>query len=179
MLTLHRASHTIPSMHPDMQRRLQRDVEAVARLWAMPSLATAVSLRVNRRLTGTVARYVREDRTIELGPRFLALRGRRLEVLVHELAHAAVALGPNKRTAPHGPEWQALVRAAGFEAHARMACHTTRHMRPSAARYEHRCAVCQMVRLAARPVRRWRCRQCVEAGLSGQLQITRKATSAG
>jgi hypothetical protein len=43
-------SHTIPSMHPDMQRRLQRDVEAVARLWAMPSLATAVSLRVNHRL---------------------------------------------------------------------------------------------------------------------------------
>jgi hypothetical protein len=37
-------------MHPDMQRRLQRDVEAVARLWAMPSLATAVSLRVNHRL---------------------------------------------------------------------------------------------------------------------------------
>ena len=166
-------------MHPDMQRRLQRDVEAVARLWAMPSLATAVSLRVNRRLTGTVARYVREDRTIELGPRFLALRGRRREVLVHELAHAAVALGASERSAPHGPEWQALVRAAGFPAQARMMCHIARPTRPSSARYEHRCPVCQMVRSAARPVRRWQCRQCVEAGLSGRLDITRKAPSAG
>jgi len=166
-------------MHPHMQRRLQRDVEAVARLWAMPSLATLVSLRVNRQLTCTVARYVREDRTIELGPRFLALRGRRKEVLVHELAHAAVVLGAGNRTAPHGPEWQALVRTAGFPAHARMTCHTARNTRSSSARYEHRCPVCQMVRSAARPVRRWQCRQCVEAGLAGRLHITRKAPSAG
>lgn len=143
----------------------------------MPSLARQISLRLNRRLTTTVARYLRRDRTIEISSRFLALRARRREVLVHELAHAAVDLAASKRFSPHGPEWQALVQAAGYRARARMTRPATFTPARRAARYEHRCPVCQMVRMASQPVTRWRCRSCVEMGLPGGLEITRKAAA--
>jgi hypothetical protein len=33
--------------------------------------------------------------------------------------------------------------------------------------------VCQMIRISPRRVPGWRCRVCVEAGLTGKLEVTR------
>jgi ribosomal protein L37AE/L43A len=43
-------------------------------------------------------------------------------------------------------------------------------------RYLHWCPVCHSRRFARRPMARWRCAECVDAGLPGALQITRLPT---
>jgi ribosomal protein L37AE/L43A len=47
--------------------------------------------------------------------------------------------------------------------------------RPTPSRYTvvHTCPVCHSRRFARRVMRAWRCRTCVDAGLSGELIATR------
>lgn len=144
--------------------------------WSLPDLPEAVVIDLNRRLRTRVGRYCPDGHRIELGPRFLSLRSRKAEVLAHELAHAAVRRRYSRNCKPHGPEWKSLVRAAGFEPMLRMrvrATPTTATSSGDAARYQHRCPVCQMTRLAGKPVTAWRCRSCAVAGLPGLLVIER------
>ncbi|MCK5800636.1 MAG: hypothetical protein KAI47_25785, partial [Deltaproteobacteria bacterium] len=90
-------------------------------------------------------------------------------------AHIAVYELYDDGYKPHGSEWQALVRQAGFEPMVRM---TVDALRPKPSRpgvtvlYDHRCAVCGYSRSAKRPVTRWRCPECRAAGLEGELEIT-------
>ena len=175
-LTLHAPLRTIATVSPTITAQLQNEAANLARLWSVPSLPDRVSIRLNRRLTTTLARYKRDTRTIEVGVRFLALRSRRSEVLAHELAHAAVHIRHGHGAPAHGKEWQALVKAAGVAAQAKMTTARGPLAKPRSARptrYEHRCSVCHMVRVAKRPVTGWRCRACAEAGLDGALDITR------
>ena len=78
----------------------------------------------NRRLTSTVARVLAHERVIELNPAVadLSARGRR-EVICHEAAHLVVWQRHGQDARPHGPEWAALVRLAGFQPRAaRLRC---------------------------------------------------------
>ena len=175
-LTPHAPLRTIAAVSQTITAQLQREAATLARLWSVPSLPDRVSIRLNRRLTTTLARYKRDTRTIEVGVRFLALRSRRREVLAHELAHAAVHIRHGHGATTHGKEWQDLVKAAGLAAQARMTTTRSPVTKPRSARpprYEHRCPVRHMVRIAKRPVTGWRCRACAEAGLDGALDITR------
>ena len=166
--------------------------QKLSRRWGLPRSALDTTLRLNPRLTRSVARYRRETGVIELGPSFLRLRARRKEVLCHELAHVAVDHLYGKRAQPHGGEWRRLVEMAGFTPTVRLpvppespankpvAANGEIHVsgysrRPKTFRYlyEHRCPVCQMIRSAKRPVSRWRCAECVAAGLPGALEVTR------
>jgi predicted SprT family Zn-dependent metalloprotease len=151
----------------------------LTRAWRIPPRALEVTLRSNPRLSRCVARYRRDARVIELGPRFFRLRARRPEVLCHELAHAAVDHLHGTGGKPHGADWQHLIQLAGFatNAHLPRAPHAadvrTRKSNPATAHYVHRCPVCHMTRRAKRPVKQWRCRECTAAGLSGELEIER------
>ena len=161
---------------PKSAEKLRSDTYRWARIWGIHSLPDLVKIRPNDRLRTTVARYRRDTKTIEIGARFLALRTRQSEVLAHEMAHAVVDLMYGRSARAHGKEWQALVRTAGFSPRACLAAAHRRCVRPDAGqsiRYEHRCPVCQMVRVSRGPVRAWRCRSCVEAGLRGNLEIIR------
>lgn len=160
---------------PRNTRRLRSIVHAWVRTWQLPSVDTQVEIRPNLRLKTTVARYRRDKRTIEVGARFFALRSGQTEVLAHEMAHAVIDIRHGQAVAIHGHEWKALVRAVGFEPQTRLAVAGTRPLSSGStrhSRYVHRCSVCQMVRMSSRPIRRWRCRSCVEAGLTGNLEIT-------
>lgn len=154
----------------------------LARVWAIPAIGS-IGVLVNRRLRKTTARYVRSQRRIELSPRAVsedALTG----ALSHEAAHAAALIRYGGRVRPHGPEWQKLVaraQAAGLSGRTDSSAHSFqgsgRQSLPARERqapvpYEHRCPVCQISRLARRPVPRWRCAACVSAGLDGRLTIT-------
>ncbi|MCM2258715.1 MAG: SprT-like domain-containing protein [Vicinamibacteria bacterium] len=168
---------------PKAATRARRLLARLARAWALPALAT-VEVGSNFRLSRTLARFVTAARRIETSPR--ALRLTTLDaILTHEAAHAALALAGVAAPRPHGPEWRRLMTLAGI-AHPTAAlwrCRPTasarkpapKPTRPSAtrARYEHWCPVCQSSRTAARPVKAWRCRACVQAGLPGTLEITR------
>lgn len=92
-------------------------------------------------------------------------------VLVHELAHLVAwdTCGPAIR--PHGPEWRALMHQAGLKPSVTLEVQALQSESFRVKRYRHRCPVCQVSRVAYRNMRRWRCAACLEAGLSGRLEI--------
>jgi SprT-like family len=145
-------------------------------IWRVPELRSQVMFRRNPRLRVTVARWVQASQCVELGIRFFQLRRHQEEILCHELAHAAAVAKHGPSVSAHGLEWRALVRAAGFEPKVRWLSarenKTRGIVRGRTSRlYEHRCCVCQAVRLARRAMKQWHCVECVNAGLAGRLEI--------
>lgn len=176
-----RYKNPIMAAHPSSRTRpyrlsnsLKGDIQRWSRLWGLPDLSQEVTVRFNGRLRITVARLLSGVDVIEVGPRFIALRSKRREILCHELAHAAASRRPRGGLPPHGAEWAALVQSAGFDPVSRLT--VPRRVSPSTlsrnVRYEHRCLVCQFVRVARRSVHSWRCAECVRCGLPGKLTIS-------
>jgi predicted SprT family Zn-dependent metalloprotease len=150
-------------------------------LWNLPGAST-ITVRANPRLRTSRARSILSERTIEIRKGLFSKPESRsfAEALCHEAAHLALDK-KQERPRAHGPEWRALMRQAGFEPRAtrlgrcRLPRRLHKYRNASApARWEHLCPVCQMVRVAKRPVPQWRCASCVRAGLPGELVITRK-----
>jgi len=146
-----------------------------SRAWSLPSLSRDVTVSINRRLRTSVARFRKDKNCIEVGLPFLARPQIRREALGHELAHAAVAARHGQTAKIHGEEWQAHMCEVGITPRRSIAVHAIRPkpIGPVKVRYEHRCPVCQMTRISKRRVTGWHCRECIEAGLAGKLQITR------
>ncbi len=101
------------------------------------------------------------------------------EIVCHEAAHLVVFERHGRGGRPHGREWQELMRRVGLAPRVRIQLapdDAARSVRAASPRvqFEHRCPVCQMSRLARRPMSRWRCRACVRAGRSGRLEVLRR-----
>lgn len=163
-----------------VRRALDESIARYAELWSRPNLCEMVSMRFSARLSKSWARTNLETRTITLA---VTLRGdlaRLEEVLCHELAHIVAYDSIGCREGPHGRTWKELVLIGGFEPRLRLAhgddAPRTIVRRPS--RFLHRCPVCDFSRVAARPIRAWRCADCVAAGLGGNLVITEKRAPA-
>jgi SprT protein len=146
------------------------------RLWGVRGLDRHLCIEWSPRLRRSLGRAFPDHDLVRLSPALLsAPRSRLLETLCHELAHLAVRRLHGYHRRPHGPEWSRLVRAAGFPPHAQARGMETGPPRLRATRYLHRCEVCHARRVARRPVRRWRCAECVAAGLDGKLEIVKLA----
>lgn len=148
-------------------------------IWGLPKLASGVSITYSPRLRKSLGRCRPATGRITLSAMLQeATPERRAEVLCHEAAHVAAYRLHGRATNPHGAEWEKLVRLAGFQPSVRSAQKTeserTLSEPPSIFAYEHRCPVCQSVRFARRPVARWRCAECLAAGLPGELVINRR-----
>jgi len=146
-------------------------------LWGVPQLESRLTIRVSSRLRTSLARCLLDRPEIRIAA-FLMEAPRPLlsEVLCHEAAHAAVVELHGRRVPPHGDQWRVLMRRAGFEPRARLPAGSIPLPVQTArtrALWEHRCPVCQIRRIAGRPVRRWRCAECCAVGLAGQLLIQR------
>lgn len=146
--------------------------------WGLPDLAADVSVTYSARLSRSLGRCRPSTGRITIRAELQhSDQGRMAEVLCHEVAHVAAFQLYGRGAAPHGPEWQQLVLRAGFRPQVRAQeppGSTPLQMTPSTIlSYAHRCPVCQSVRYARRPVGRWRCAECREAGLGGELVITR------
>jgi len=157
---------------PDLDQR----VAAWSSIWQVPDLTRGLEIRVSSRLRRSLGRCDPRQGIVRLNPALLEVSPNWLiETLCHEVAHVAAFRLHGPKIRPHGREWAALMTAAGFKAQARVLERST----PEAIRqrsqprrlYLHRCRVCQARRVARRPVRRWLCRRCVEAGLPGRLDI--------
>jgi SprT protein len=146
-------------------------------LWNTPGLEHRTRVEFSSRMTRALGLcyldrgLIRISASVTTGPPELLL-----EVLCHEAAHLAADELHGRRIRPHGPEWRSLMTAAGYQPRARMPFEPPAH-RPGDKQgtqwpYEHRCPICQTTRRARTSVRRWRCRQCVETGLDGELAIT-------
>jgi predicted SprT family Zn-dependent metalloprotease len=149
-----------------------RYLKALAQLWAEPRVRR-LRLRSNPRLTATVARCVANADLIQLSP-FAASASNRLrrEILCHEAAHYVVLCRYGAAARPHGAEWAALVKRAGFQSKASLVrCGARRRRARVIASYHHFCPVCHFVRRAKRRMTRWRCPECRAVGLEGTLRI--------
>ena len=156
-------------------------LEACAESWGTTGPGVDVSIGFSTRMTSSLGRCYPASRRIHLAswladadPRLLA------EVLCHELAHQVVHDRHGRRARPHGREWRALMRAAGFEPRTRMplpqgvSLPRRRARRRLPRPWVHSCPICLAERRAARPMRQWRCAVCVEQGRPGTLQIERR-----
>lgn len=152
-------------------------IESWCDLWSIPELASRVYVTTSPRFRSTLGRFCFSRNEVRLAEHLVRSAGSLLlEVLCHEFAHAAVA-ARHGRVRPHGPEWQRLMKSAGFEPRVRIPPAEVQAAGipfvRSRARWVHCCPVCQASRLAARPFRNWRCAACYSQGLSGVLEITR------
>lgn len=153
-------------------------IETWAKLWGARGLLD-VSVEFSARLRSSLGRCYPEAGRILLNPALRASpREVLLETLCHELAHVAVFRNFGARARPHGEEWRALMRAAGF---APRACADVgpgdgplyarvHSLRP----WLHRCPRCGAAWRARRRMGRWRCRRCFRAGDGGRLVIERR-----
>lgn len=147
------------------------------RLWKDPELPRQLSVTFSRRLRVTLGRCTPATGRVVLSERLKSgSASRLLEVLCHEAAHVAAFRRHGRGAAPHGEEWAALVRQAGFSP-ASTAVAEKKARKPAKTRasypFAHVCPVCHTRRYARRPVSRWRCAECVSAGLDGKLMVER------
>lgn len=188
-------SHEVPASVESRSRSTSSD-RLVRRLlarwsadWGLPGFDSALSVEFSPRLRATLGRCRPHAGLILLhdGLR-VELRRYLPKVLCHEAAHVAAYFLYGRQLAPHGPEWAALVEAAGFEPTvtaqsssltgrgAPLVRHSQR--RSPDARVVHRCPVCHMERSARRRVPQWRCAACRAVGLDGRLEIVPLTASA-
>jgi predicted SprT family Zn-dependent metalloprotease len=176
----------VGSMRDELPTAAVRAIRRWAACWSDPALTDAIDVTFSRRLRRTLGRATPESGRIVL---HAALRDGPaqplLSVLCHEVAHVAAyrlaARDGRARPRPHGPEWSSLVRSAGFAPVTRDCLGSNPHpdlqtRRPTPAGRRtvvHLCPVCQTRRLARCSVPRWRCAQCVAAGLDGYLVVLR------
>lgn len=150
------------------------------RKWHVPGLVESLSIRFSARLRATLGRSEPKTGRVLLHTLLReAPKSMLREVLCHEAAHVAAYRLYGKRIQPHGAEWKALVRLAGYSPTVRHSLGSASRARRSRERFTtvHTCPVCQTRRFARRPVPRWRCAECVAAGLDGHLEITRTVAS--
>ena len=166
-------------------------VRGWGRRWGVKDLAAVVTIEFSNRLRRSLGRCQPSTGRIRLAaflrdgpPEVLK------EVLCHEVAHVAVHRLHGSRSKPHGSAWPDLVKRAGFEPRTRapaamaassqeaaeLTSSSTSSRSSSTIRYEHRCPVCHTVRIARRPVPSWHCAECLDAGLRGEMTISRVET---
>lgn len=158
---------------PSLERRFAKHLRSLERRWntELPEFA----IKVNPRLTRTVARFIPGTVTVELSPSALHLRpAQQLEILSHEAAHAVVWQRHGRLAKPHGLEWAGLIRAAGHQPTASLVrCAVLAASKEVRASYRHTCQVCHFSAIAARRMSNWRCPECAAIGLPGMLSIER------
>jgi predicted SprT family Zn-dependent metalloprotease len=155
-------------------RGASRWLRSLAQAWRHPDVSR-LRVRLNPRLTTTLARLLVSHSVIELNPTVTRLNARsRREAICHEAAHFVVWKRHGRAARPHGPEWAALVKLAGFKPHAsRVRCgHLARPSEMKSA-FRHTCLVCHFSKRAARRMSRWRCPECRAIGLEGRFRIER------
>lgn len=160
----------------DRRSDLLSIIARCAAAWSTPDLPTSVSITFSPRLRTSLGRCRPDTGRITLHPSLALEAADNLAlVLCHELAHVVAFRRHGASVAPHGPEWRALVEQAGFDSAVTLPGATTQghSTAPPRLGYAHTCPTCHTRRLARRPVSRWRCAECVAAGLPGELMITR------
>ena len=166
-----------------MTEQHQTWIEEWGRLWILPELPRSIRIEYSTRMTRSLGRCHVTTGLIRLNKRLLDGPAELLrEVLCHEVAHVAVQLLHGSSPRPHGREWAQLMTLAGYQPRARMPMECLPQSIQAGATpkrlYEHKCPICGVKRVARRPVRRWRCKACREAGLSGLLRIVTRAFEA-
>lgn len=171
-----RATTETAAQANQVARAGRKHLSLFARIWKYPRISQLRPV-VNPRLKSTVARWLPPGDTIEIG---VAATSRGMsalhEILGHEAAHVVVWNRFGRASRPHGPEWAALMRAAGLVPHATLVRCGARRRPTTGVRVRHTCTVCHFSVLAKRKMPRWRCPECRSIGLEGTLRMERIVT---
>lgn len=169
-----RARHTGP-------QDLRQLVRPWAAKWGLPGFEQRLRISFSTRLSRSLGRCTPRTGRIVLHPVLSgASHARVAEVLCHEAAHVAAYEIFGESARPHGPEWAALVTAAGFRPRYKAIDRNALHPKlshPPRKLFEHLCPVCQVTWVARKRMSRWRCTYCLADGLTGELVITERTTS--
>mgnify|MGYP001813649336 CR=1 FL=1 len=161
-----------PITMSDSKKIITRFKSKYCQLWGIKPVKDEIVVEFSSRITRSLGRTQPAAKIIRLNPLLQTSLNHLLEeVLCHELAHVAAFHLNGDAIRPHGPEWQTLVLAAGFEPRVRIEADLNWPSSLTVRCYTHRCPVCHAVRVAKRPMARWRCSECVASGLTGELQI--------
>jgi len=152
-------------------------------LWGLPSFDKSITINFSTRLQRTLGRCYARRRRITVAARLKEMHPSILEeVLCHECAHLAVFELQGESCRPHGREWGQFMTLAGFEPRRRLLLDELGISSPNGRHryvYIHSCPICQAKRVARRPVRSWRCADCMALGLDGLLEINRRSSQQG
>ncbi len=149
-------------------------------LWHADGLLLKCKVRLNRRLTRSIGLCRPSKGLIDLNQLLLREDNRELlfETLCHESAHLVVHTRLGRLSRPHGREWKILMRSAGFAARAHIPSDGIKGdlvaSRRARYEYKHTCLECGATMLSRRTSYRWRCATCVNQGLDGHLEVTRR-----
>ena len=174
----------------ELQQTASNVLCRLEQIWNAPDLAASTRVLVSDRMTRSLARVRPDTRVIRIArPVVEGPRASLEEVICHEAAHIVAHSRAEKRIRPHGREWAALMEQAGYPPRARVDARLLgiempakqghganaggRARRRKRYIYDHRCPVCQNHRTSGRVVRSWRCGPCVDAGMKGELVVTR------
>jgi len=139
------------------------------------SRVSQLDIVVNPSLRSTLARWLPPNNFLEISTAAKSRGARTLrEIISHEAAHVVVWDRSGGAARPHGPEWAALMRTAGFRPRATLVrCGHRCGIRQHRARIRHFCPVCHFSIFAKRRMPRWRCPECRAVGLEGGLETER------
>ena len=145
---------------------------ALLERWQVQEIVKEIQVEFSNRITRSLGRTQPTAKHIRLNPLLQTRLSSLLkEVLCHELAHIAAYHLHGDSIRPHGPEWQALVSAAGFTPSVHIEVDLGLTPLAQSKCYTHHCPVCHTNRSAKKPMRRWRCGECITHGLPGILEI--------
>ena len=151
----------------------REQLASLAIAWKHPRVSQ-LDIVFNPNLKSTLARWLPRSNIIELNAKVRSRSARALsEVISHEAAHVVMWDRSGHATRPHGPEWAALMRAAGYEPRATLVRCGYRIRSRDNVRIRHFCSVCHFSRFAKRRMQRWRCPECRAIGLEGKLEVER------
>jgi predicted SprT family Zn-dependent metalloprotease len=147
-------------------------------LWQLAGFERHITVSFSSRLRRTLGRCYPKRRRISVARQLKDMDSSILEeVLCHECAHLTAFELHGENCRPHGPEWAELMRIAGYKPRRRLEMDKADSQHPRSRSqyiYVHSCPICQSQRLARRPVRSWRCTDCMALGLDGHLEIKRR-----
>lgn len=168
---MHYMANSVPLNNKDVSV-IESCVSHLCKLWNIKSIEHEIKVEYSSRMTRSLGRTKPTKKLVRLNTNLSSSLSEHLEeVLCHEIAHIAATHKYGDEISPHGKEWQTLVRLAGYEPSIRMNVLTNNIHKPLAKRFAHKCPVCFSEQVAKRRVTRWRCGNCVQAGLTGELVI--------
>ena len=145
--------------------------------WNATQARARVSVSIGTRLRTSLGRADLRSGRIAVSASVVGDPALLREVLAHEFAHVVAHDRAAVPEGPHGPTWSALMARAGYAPRLRISPPVPAAGKPAPVprrwAYVHRCPVCQAQRTAYRPVRGWRCADCVRSGLPGDMIIER------
>ena len=160
-------------------------LENWGKLWDVPDLTKSLSVVFSPRLRRSLGRCRPSNNVIRLNPVLKNTVNAHLlpEVLCHEAAHIAAFMKFGDTIKPHGPEWQQLIEAGGFQPRASLPEQLVEGLPKSQKRtkycYEHKCTDCGAIFITSPPNQRWRCQTCLSNGLEGLLVVMRRFAKGG